>query len=165
MLETERFYFFWEHQFGQWTRRDIIDPDSVSYNCCEQYMMYKKAQLFADRETATKILAEPKPAVQQQLGRTVVGFDRTVWDTHKFGIVWYGNYLKFTQHHDLRDRLLGTGTKVLAEASPTDLIWGVGLATDDDRILDPANWRGQNLLGKALMSVREALRVTTAVPD
>jgi len=158
MRETEQFYFFWEHQFGQWTRREMIDPDGIIYGCCEQYMMYKKAMLFSDQSAASKILDEPRPAVQQQLGRTVAGFDRAVWDTHKFGIVWYGNYLKFTQHQDLRDRLLATGSKVLAEASPTDLIWGVGFAADDDRILDPANWRGQNLLGKALMSVREALR-------
>lgn len=158
MRETDRFYFFWEHQFGQWTRREMTDPAGVLYNCCEQYMMHKKAQLFADHDTAAAIIEESKPARQQQLGRTVANFDRTIWDQHKFGIVWYGNFLKFSQHPDLRARLLATGSKILAEASPTDLIWGVGVAADDDNILDPANWRGQNLLGKALMSVREALR-------
>ncbi len=41
MRETQRYYFFYEHQFGQWSKRDIITPDGVIYNCCEQYMMVK----------------------------------------------------------------------------------------------------------------------------
>ncbi len=27
MRETDDYYFFWEHQFGQWTKRDITDTD------------------------------------------------------------------------------------------------------------------------------------------
>ena len=72
------------------------------------------------------------------------------------GIVWYGNYLKFSQHEDLRERLLATGDRILAEASPYDLIWGIGYRAKDDLALDQKNWRGQNLLGKILMSVRSA---------
>lgn len=120
-------------------------------------MMYKKAKLFGATEMADLILAETEPSRQQQLGRTAQGFNRSIWDIHKFGIVWYGNYLKFTQHQDLRERLLKTGDKILVEASPTDLIWGVGLQADDDSILNPANWKGLNLLGNALMSVRSVL--------
>ncbi|GAA5443032.1 hypothetical protein Misp06_01208 [Microbulbifer sp. NBRC 101763] len=33
MRETEKFYFFWKHQFGQWTLRDISDIDGQIYNC------------------------------------------------------------------------------------------------------------------------------------
>jgi ribA/ribD-fused uncharacterized protein len=62
---------------------------------------------------------------------------------------------KFEQNSDLRKQLVEmTGNRVLVEASPVDKIWGVGLAADDDLILDEANWKGQNLLGKALMEVR-----------
>ncbi len=96
----------------------MVDPEGVRYNCCEQYMMYKKAQLFADRKGAQAILAATDPAQQKQLGREVEGFDSSLWNTHKFGIVWYANYLKFSQHDDLRFRLLATGDKILAEASP-----------------------------------------------
>jgi predicted NAD-dependent protein-ADP-ribosyltransferase YbiA (DUF1768 family) len=45
------------------------------------------------------------------------------------------------------------------EASPTDRIWGVGLGPTDPRINDITQWNGLNLLGKALMSVREILGV------
>ena len=158
MRETEDYYFFWKHQFGQWTLRDITDPDGITYNCCEQYMMVKKARLFQDHRMAEKILAEPSPSAQQQLGREIKNYDNAVWDKHKIGIVWYANYLKFTQHEDLKARLLATKDKILAEASPHDLIWGVGYRAEDDEILDQTNWKGQNLLGKALMLVRSSLQ-------
>ena len=158
MRETEKYYLFWKHQFGQWTLRDMVDTDGINYNCCEQYMMYKKATLFNDKEIAIKILEEKDPSNQQKLGRQIKGFIPEKWDKNKIGIVWYGNYLKFTQHDDLRKRLLATEDKIMAEASPYDLIWGIGFRANDDLALNQRNWKGQNLLGKVLMSVRDALR-------
>ena len=73
-----------------------------------------------------------------------------------------GNRAKFSQHPDLQEFLLGTGERVLVEASPVDRIWGAGLAADDDRIADPHSWRGLNLLGFALMTVRDELAETTS---
>ena len=159
MRETQAFYFFWRHQFGQWTLRDMMDIDGITYNCCEQYMMYKKACLFDDQVVAQRILNEPSPQAQQQLGRTVNNFNRDLWDTNKLAVVWQGNFLKFSQHPDLHDRLLATEDKIIAEASAEDLVWGVGLKADDDAILNPNNWTGKNLLGEVLMSVRATLRL------
>lgn len=157
MRETDQFYFFWKHQFGQWSLREIVEPGGQAYICCEQYMMHKKALLFGDQETARAILEEKNPADQQRLGRQVRNYDLHIWNRNKFGIVWYGNFLKFSQHPDLRKRLLETNEKILAEASPEDLVWGVGFAADDDRILNQEHWRGGNLLGQVLMSVRAAV--------
>ena len=50
-----------------------------------------------------------------------------------------------------------TGNKILVEGSPLDRIWGVGLHYKDNKILDENNWRGKNLLGKALMEVRKEI--------
>ena len=58
----------------------------------------------------------------------------------------------------MRQILLDTGDKTLVEGSPFDKIWGVGIADNDDRILNEANWRGKNLLGKALEEVRDFYR-------
>ena len=157
MKETDKYYLFWKHQFGQWTLRDMVDPDGIVYNCCEQYMMYKKAQLFRDKEIGSQILQETDPSKQQKLGRTIKNFDPEIWDRNKLGIVWYANYLKFSQHEDLRKRLLATGNKILAEASPYDLIWGIGWRASDEEALDEQNWRGLNLLGGVLMSLRTTL--------
>lgn len=73
-----------------------------------------------------------------------------------------GNLHKFRQDDRLRDYLLGTGDRVLVEASPMDRIWGIGLAEGDERAQDPARWRGLNLLGFALMETRERLREEAA---
>lgn len=77
----------------------------------------------------------------------------------KLRIVEEGNYLKFTVSEDaesLRAMLLVTGERELVEASPRDRIWGVGFA-EKDAERNRVRW-GQNLLGKALMSVRARLR-------
>ncbi len=65
---------------------------------------------------------------------------------------------KFSQNKDLKIFLLSTGNKVLVEASPYDKVWGVGLTKQDENITDPNNWLGINLLGFALMTVRDMLR-------
>ena len=86
------------------------------------------------------------------------GFDDAVWQRERYGIVVEGSVHKFASDPALRAYLLCTGDRVLVEASPLDRIWGIGLAADDERALDPARWRGLNLLGFALMEARERLR-------
>ena len=86
------------------------------------------------------------------------GFDQQRWADRRFDLVVAGNLAKFGQHPDLRGFLLGTGRKILVEASPRAAIWGIGLAADDDRATSPENWPGLNLLGFALMEVRHQLR-------
>ena len=54
--------------------------------------------------------------------------------------------------------LLSTGNAILVEAAPRDLIWGIGLGDHNERARDPAQWRGRNMLGFALVEVRERLR-------
>lgn len=48
--------------------------------------------------------------------------------------------------------------RALVEAAPRDQIWGVGFGQHNARALEPSQWRGQNLLGFALVDVREKLR-------
>jgi ribA/ribD-fused uncharacterized protein len=95
------------------------------------------------------------------MGARVTGFDSETWDARKVAIVTAGNLAKFEQNAGLRRRLLDTGDAILAEANPKDFIWGIGLAIDDPTAQDPANWQGQNLLGKVLMQVRQTLASPT----
>lgn len=77
----------------------------------------------------------------------------------KSRIVEEGNYHKFTISEDaerLRLLLMQTGERELVEASPMDRIWGVGF-NEKNAGYNRKKW-GQNLLGKALMVVRERLR-------
>lgn len=70
-----------------------------------------------------------------------------------------GLLAKFSQNDYLKNLLLGTDDAILAECSPYDRIWGIGLAIDDPRVQDPSMWRGENLLGRMLMDVRHQLRM------
>jgi hypothetical protein len=62
----------------------------------------------------------------------------------------------------VRAVLLGTGSRVLAEASPVDRIRGTGLASDHEHGTSPGHWPGLNLLGFALMDARRQLQSTAA---
>ena len=106
---------------------------------------------------AERILAAGHPKQAKDLGRGGAGFDERRWVEHRYRIVVAGNLGKFAQNADERAFLLRTGERVLVEASPVDAVWGIGLAADDPRALDPAAWLGQNLLGQALIEVRAAL--------
>ncbi|MER7761995.1 NADAR family protein [Streptomyces sp. NPDC097619] len=130
----------------------------IRYATAEHWMMAEKARLFGDAEAEAKVLAARSPAQAKKEGRLVRGFEESRWTAERYGIVVEGSVHKFASSPDLTAYLLGTGARVLVEASPVDRIWGVGLAPDDERALDPARWRGLNLLGFALMDARERLR-------
>tara|TARA_Y100000591_G_C21638812_1_gene596722 strand:- start:181 stop:666 length:486 start_codon:yes stop_codon:yes gene_type:complete len=153
--------YFWKPNelpygmFSQWYFSKF-SYENITFNCCEQFMMYYKALLFDDIETAKMILEEKNPRQQKALGRKVSGFDEKKWSNVKESIVYNANYEKFNQNHRLKDVLLSTGNEELCEASPFDTIWGIGLSEND--ALNGKKWRGKNLLGKALMYVREDLR-------
>ncbi|MEV5438238.1 NADAR family protein [Streptomyces sp. NPDC052682] len=130
----------------------------VTYRTAEHWMMAEKARLFQDAEAERRVLAADHPSLAKKAGRLVRGFDEAAWERERFRIVVEGSVHKFAAHEDLRQFLLGTGERVLVEASPVDRVWGIGLAADDEAATDPERWRGPNLLGFALMEARERLR-------
>ncbi|MBP3885466.1 MAG: NADAR family protein [Olsenella sp.] len=76
-------------------------------------------------------------------------------------VVYEGLLAKFSQNGDLLNRLLATGDDVLAECAVKDRIWGIGLSMDDPRRFNKSLWKGQNLLGSALMMARDSLSWST----
>jgi ribA/ribD-fused uncharacterized protein len=132
--------------------------DGVAYATAEHWMMAAKARLFRDAEAERRVLAAGHPAEAKKAGRLVRGFDEAIWARERFGIVVEGSVHKFAADTELREFLLGTGDRVLVEASPVDRVWGIGLAAADEAAADPARWRGPNLLGFALMEARARLR-------
>ena len=120
-------------------------------------MMAKKAKLFGDDTSYAKIISTGNPKICKALGRKVSDFKEDVWVENRERIVYDANLMKFSQHEHLKKQLLDTGTKCIVEASPYDKIWGIGLKENHRDATNPAKWRGLNLLGKALMRVREEL--------
>ncbi len=129
--------------------------DDFEYLHVEQYMMAQKAKLFHDSARYTAILRATKPRECKQLGKQVTPFDAKTWDAVKYDIVKAGNRAKFEQNPDLKRMLLSTEDAVLAEASPKDKIWGIGLDAQTAMQVDMSEWPGQGLLGRALMELRE----------
>lgn len=165
-----KYVFFWGHQvtnsisktcFSQWYDAPFTEDD-VQYMTAEHYMMAEKAKLFEDTDCYQKIIHAKNPGEAKALGRTVKYFDDETWVANRFDIVVRGNLLKFSQNPTLGDFLVNTGKRVLVEASPVDKVWGVGLAADNPNIENPNNWKGLNLLGFALMEVREQLKMINA---
>ena len=162
-----KFVFFWSHRpnadghigpscLSQWWPARFV-ADGHTFGSAEQYMMWRKATLFGDGARAEAILQSRSAAQAKAMGRQVTGFDEAVWTGSRFGVVVAGSVAKFDSDPALRAFLLGTRNRVLAEASPADRVWGIGLAADSDHAANPQQWRGQNLLGFALMEARHLL--------
>ncbi|MEY1518974.1 NADAR family protein [Providencia manganoxydans] len=162
-----KYLFFWGHQsksntvtkscFSQWYPAPFI-VNGNRFASAEHFMMAEKARLFDDQETLTKIINAPNPGAAKAFGREVRGFKQEHWDMHKFDIVINANFAKFSQNEMLLQFLLNTNERILVEASPVDKIWGIGLAEDAENIENPLTWKGLNLLGFALMEVRNCLK-------
>ena len=160
--------YFWGHQpsrdasinkscLSQWWEQPF-EVEGITYQTAEHWMMAGKAKLFNDTEILEKIIASSHPHQAKKFGRQVRNFDQKIWEAHRYQIVLDGNLHKFGQEEVLKDYLLSTGNSIMVEASPVDAIWGIGMAADHPNAGDMEQWKGLNLLGFALMEVRDLLR-------
>ena len=149
---------FWQPPsvFSLWVPSPFT-VDLVEYNCAEQFMMVSKGRLFCDGSTLSAILDTDDPREHKRLGRQVCHFDHDSWLNERENITLRGNLAKFSQTEDLRLTLLHTGQSRLAEASPCDNLWGIGLRARNYNASSPCTWRGSNLLGQTLEHVGETL--------
>ena len=159
--------YFWGHTpnpkkvtaacFSQWYDC-YFEVEGVRYHTTEQFMMASKARLFGDEEVFQEIMTSDSPYDYKKLGRKIRGFEQASWDAKKYEIVVEGNKAKFGQNSDIKEFLLSTGDALLAEASPYDDIWGIKLDRETAMKGTVEQWQGENLLGCALMEVRDYLR-------
>ena len=158
VLDRNNIIAFWKitepnRIFSNWYPIAVGD-----FKTAEHALMYKKAELFKDWDIANKIKQCNSSKEAKALGRLVKNFDSVIWDQNKERIMIEILKIKFSTHDTLKSILLGTGDKILVEASPVDNIWGAGVAADDDLLCFPDKWPGQNLLGFCLMHIRDLLR-------
>lgn len=163
--EALNFVFFWgpgesklpKACFNQW-HNAAFHHNNFLFASAEQAMMAEKAYMFKDLGTLQQILECVNPRAVKALGRMVQGYNDLRWAAHRLQLVVDINYEKFSQNHDMREVLLATGSAILVEASRVDKVWGIGMAEDNQNCTNPNLWHGTNLLGEALMIVREQLR-------
>lgn len=156
----QEFTLFWQNRspFSNWYP-SIFTHDGITFTRGEQYMMFRKAVMFEDKETATAIMSTDNPKEQKELGRLVKNYNEAAWSAVREKVMVAGLFEKFNQIPKLKEALLATGDTIIAEASPYDLVWGIGFTADQPEAVDQAKWRGQNLLGKVLMKVRNEIKV------
>ena len=131
--------------------------DGIVFSSMEQFMMYRKAICFHDNNIAVQILETGDAVRFKDLGRHVSGYDENLWNGVRQLVVYEGLLAKFSQNDKLQEQLKATGNTVLAECAVKDRIWGIGLSMNDPDRFDRTKWKGQNLLGYALMMVRDRL--------
>lgn len=134
-----------------------FEADGERFPTVEHYIAWRKAKLFGDEHSAERILLAESPSKAKAIGRSVKPFDDAVWKPMRYEIAVAASVAKFAAHPELAQYLAATGHKVLAEASPIDRVWGIGLHADDAEAKAPERWPGLNILGFALMEARTQL--------
>ena len=156
-MNKEKMHLFYGGPFSQWYCCEFTE-NGITYNGTEQYMMAKKAHFFGDTESYDLIMSMKEPWDQKAQGKKVKNFNKEHWENYCRPMVRQGNMLKFSQNPELKQYLMNTGDAEIVEASPTDTIWGIGLAENDPRAYDKSQWRGTNWLGIAIMEVRDEFK-------
>lgn len=149
MRVTDKYVFFCKGVLGNWNRTPM-EYDGNRFFSSEQLFMYLKAKLFNDDEIAEQIIHAKASKETKNLGRLVKGFNQSTWDENKESIMYKACEVKAEYTKEFRDTLQQYKDHIFVECNPKDHIWAIGLSEDDDKILDEANWKGENLLGKVL---------------
>lgn len=150
--ETNTHLFFWGSIFSNFYLAPFTYK-GISFKSSEQAFMYAKAKHFKDELNAAKILTVSSPKEAKALGRTVTPFNAREWSDVSYAYMVEILLEKFSQNPSLKRTLVSKKDKIFVEASPFDKIYGIGLHWKDPLCLDEKNWKGQNLLGKALNEV------------
>ena len=85
------------------------------------------------------------------MGRNPEGF-RADWGEIKNKVMYDALMAKFTQHADLKEKLLETGEALIVEHTEEDSYWGDGGDGGDGT-------KGKNMLGQLLMQARLEINV------
>lgn len=163
--------FFWlpddeNGYLSNWFRpANFVDPKSkLKFTSSEQYYMAAKAAIAGDKKRFMEIMRINEPEPIKKLGRAVNPKTMVtsefikLWEKNRVSIMKVACYLKFSQNHNLKTALLSTGDAELAEASPFDTVWGIGMRKEQAELIDKFDkLPGKNYLGKVLMDLRKQL--------
>ena len=126
------------------------------FNCVEQFYMYSMAEHAGDKYKAQAIMDTENPITQKQIAKGITLSKE--WKNMSVNIMKTGLIAKFSQNEILKDFLLDTKETELIEASPYDKFWGIGLSMDTPEVFDKTKWKGKNMLGQLLQTVRNTLK-------
>jgi ribA/ribD-fused uncharacterized protein len=136
-----------------------FELDGQKFNCVEQYVAYHKALLFGETDIAEDILQTEEPRIQKQKAKDInlKNFCFDEWKSQASDILKPALFAKFSQNEQLKTYLMKTGDSIIAEASPSDCLFGIGLSLNNPKAVNKTLWRGKNIQGTTLMSIRTEL--------
>ena len=109
---------------------------------------YFQSRKFYDAGYQELIQLAPSPKMAKKMGNDRSRPIRPDWDETKEDFMWEALYAKFTQHEDLKKKLLSTGDAILCEHAPHDAYWG-----------DCGDGSGKNRLGELMMQIRDEIKI------
>ncbi len=138
-----------------------IEFNSTMYHSAKQALLAEIAKRFNDQNNLSKIMISESPneitySVQDVPGDKEI--NETKWNTFTKQLLYDVNLTKFNQYSELKARLLQTQNSILGAYQPNDNLIGIGISLDNINSKNPIYWTGQNLLGKALMEIRDKFR-------
>ena len=102
-----------------------------------------------------EIIAQTSPMTAKMVGKPFRDNSRPDWLQVRTKIMRWCLRVKLAQNYErFSELLLSTGDLPIVELSRKDEFWGAKISPDSDEILV-----GQNILGRLLMELREALKV------
>lgn len=149
---VDEIYFYRSNEkpygaFSNLYKRSIVFEGRL-YPSSEHAYQAGKARKDAVREW---ILSAPSPGLVAMAAHGLYTWDIVPnWAAIKFDRMRAVLKAKFTQHEDLRELLLSTGTARLVEAGKVN--------NAVNRVWGEVNGKGQNMLGKLLMELRTELK-------
>lgn len=151
---TDEFVYFYNGIFSNWSPLPA-DYKGIRFLSSEHLFMYLKAKFFNDEQIAEKIIQARTYRTAKNLGKKVSGFEEESWKQVREDMMYNALKAKFDTNEDFRQALLSKEFrgKTFVEASKYDSIWGIGISVKD--AFEGKEWKGNNLLGKALTKLRD----------
>ena len=138
-----------------------IEFNGTMYNSAYQAIAAEIAKSFNDQDNLQKIMIAETPDDVNYTLANVPGdaeINETKWNDLTKQFIYDVNIAKYNQYPELAARLLETKNATLGAYIPDDNLIGIGLSIDNIQAKNSVNWTGQNLLGKALMDIRQKIR-------
>ena len=117
-----------------------------------------------DRITEKRILNSVDALKCKEAARDIKDFKKDDWDAHAEELCYEGIKQKFEQNPHLKEALMDTGNKTIAEACH-DTVWGTEKPLSDVNCLTQTKWEGVGILGRILMKIRDSSTETDMYTD
>lgn len=135
-----------------------LEFQSTIYQSAKQAIYAELAKLFGDQSNLEKIMsAETADEITYSV-KNISNEDESKWNEAMTKLIYDVNLAKFNQYTELSGRLIETKNAILGAYEPNDSLIGIGIAPENPLSKNQINWTGQNILGKALMEIRETLK-------